>query len=180
MSTSVIINSTDSSENKMQQSITHIDPNATNSAIMNFVEGLNSLTNKTLTDVRKITTTDIMNNEKPSRNFQILDENYQPTTTLDSSTVVDFSNHTNAPAVWLSYIGNTKPNIEVILPDNDNNVWLAVVYVQEGFDPQRPNLKGSILFLKERPQDSTQGVKLVITVPENENYQAASEILTFV
>ena len=96
--TSVIMETTDSAQNKSSRSITYIDPDATSTEIKDFVVGLNGLTNQTLTNARRVDTTDILNDDRQPRNLKmsLQDPNETPSpteiTSISSSQVPSDAN----------------------------------------------------------------------------------------
>jgi len=67
--TSVVMDTVDQAHKQSSRSITYIDPNASNSDIKNFVEGLNGLTHQTLAAARRVDSTDIINDTRLTRNL---------------------------------------------------------------------------------------------------------------
>ena len=72
MATSAIMGIKTALDKKMQRSITNINPNAADSDIVDFIEGLNGLSTNTLTEVRRVDTTELLNDTRADRNLRLI------------------------------------------------------------------------------------------------------------
>lgn len=89
MATNVVYSSVDASHKKYQRSITDFSPSADNANITEFVQGLNSLTSNTVTGIRKVEITDLLNPEEDTRldrNLH-LENNNQTVTTITFASI---------------------------------------------------------------------------------------------
>ena len=143
--TSVIMETTDSAQNKSSRSITYIDPDATSTEIKDFVVGLNGLTNQTLTKARRVDTTDILNDDRQPRNLKmsLQDPNETPSpteiTSISSSQVPSDANSPLTVFLLSQTLDPSKINIRfpqfdgyyaVIGFDVGNWTSLAIVKIQ--------------------------------------------------
>lgn len=92
MAINVLMNSVDTAHKKYQKSITDFSPSADNAHITEFVQGLNSLTSNTVTGIRKVEITDLLNPEEDTRldrNLKLVEAGSSTVvTTLSFATIV--------------------------------------------------------------------------------------------
>ena len=168
--TSVIMETTDSSQNKSSRSITYIDPNATSTEIKNFVVGLNGLTNQTLTNARRIDTADILNDNRQPRNVKLSLQNPYSTPSPEEITSISSSQvptDTNAPLnVYLlsQTLDASKINIRfpefygyLVIIGRDQGNWTSMSIVK---------ISGS------------EAGSIIIDIPDDENYLGETITLT--
>lgn len=177
MATSVNMTATAQNEKKIQRSITHINPTATDADLLAFVEGVNSLSTNTLEDARRIDTKSLMNDTKLPRNLRFINDSDQPITEIP-----------------LASVGSDIENTYGIILKADGLTYETPVFVQ----PIMKNLTGQTrtllvemnylendgftyyMFIYGNSQDELGVSALTFYLPETDNYQAATATLQFV
>lgn len=161
MATSAIMGVKTTLDKKMQRSITNINPNAADGDIVNFVEGLNGLSTNTLTEVRRVDTTELLNDTRADRNLQFEDET--TTKTIQGSTL---SSNANEPTA-LEITGNGLSNDNIIV--NRLVAANAQGYVYSDWSAYS-DTNMSIFFLRDA-QSEVPETTITITVPATDSYK---------
>lgn len=175
MATSIITGSKTVENKKLQRSITNISSQATDTQLLNFAEGLNSLSTNTLYEVRRVDTTDLLGDTRLDRNLQLV--------TSGTSTVVttlSFANIGNAGTVdiiTLELKGDGEFNdteLEVIRKCTGSKMlYLDWASTEDGL---------LITFARDSQDSSTSTTPVTGTItfslPGNTAYKPASVTLT--
>lgn len=167
MATSIALNQTTQDSKKIQRSITHIDPSATNADILAFAEGLNGLSTNTLAEVRRVDTTDLLNDTRADRNIQLQYNSGTSVTSIAYSTLA--TTPENADVINLIANGNPTPNQLTISRNLTGDGFLMIDWYQND-----DNLGITLT----RGNENTAAGTITFSLPGTENYKPASITLT--
>lgn len=157
--TSVVMQTTDQAQKKSSRSITYIDPNASNSDIKNFVEGMNDLTTQTLTAANRVDTTDILDaTEKLPRNLQL------SSSTIDVTTI---SQNVSDPTET-TLTGAGLSTTDLTLTKTNNATYMYVDWSSDGEGGIIISLVGDMV------AQTASASELTFKMPETDTYEAAS------
>lgn len=159
MATSIIMNSKSQNDKKIQRSITYVSPTATDAEILAFTEGYNGLTTNTLTDVRRVDTTDLLNDTRLDRNMSL-------TISTFSYAAID-SSLTGGTNTKLTFDGGGTPQFTKQI-DGDGTLWL------EWYDLN----PGEWQILLTRDEDTSAYGTITVSLPGTDAYKPASVTIT--
>lgn len=162
MATSLVMATTSQAGDTATRSITHIDPTVTNAKLKTFAEGMNGLTNNTLSDARRVDTTSLIKDTKLDRNLQLSQSTIAASNismVLDSPTTITLS----GADISLADLRVRKPN--------ENNTYIYVEWVSNDSGGIDIELVGDAV-------STASTSNIVFEVPETSNYEAASVTLS--
>lgn len=175
MAINVLMNSVDTAHKKYQKSITDFSPSADNAHITEFVQGLNSLTSNTVTGIRKVEITDLLNPEEDTRldrNLHLEDTNTSQTvTSINFASIGTMDNpQQEATVYFIKFDGSSDTVIPTFTRASDpTNLGMLVIdwYYVEGWE-----------LLMLRDTGTWNGGTITISVPGDTAYKPASVTLT--
>lgn len=172
MATSIIMGSKTVENEKLQRSITNVSPQATDTQLVNFAEGLNNLSTNTLYEINRVETTELMGDTRLDRNIHFTDTTTQQTvaTTISFSSIQTMDNPQKATAYYITFEGSSEAIIPTLTRtgDSTNTGFVAIDWYYDG---------GWVIALL-RDTGTWNGGTITISVPGDTNYKPASITLT--
>lgn len=162
MAINVLYNSTDTLQKKYQKSICDLSPVATNENIKTFVQGLNALSTNTITSMRKVETTDLLNSSKTARNMRIINSSGQTITSYAYANIQ--IKPTDAETIEIVADGNPTPDQLLMSRNLTGDGYLLVDWFL--------NDENIAITLTKGTENTSSGT-LTFTLPETATYEAA-------
>ena len=177
MATNVLYNSTDALQKKYQKSLTDISPNATNANIKTFVQGLNALTNNTITAIRRVETTDILSDDtRLSRNMILSELNDDIPSAVNMSVPYTTIGTDQTGELFLLLNGTFDPDQLIVnctggVANGDTYIYISL------FTEETPD-ETATSFILRRNRNSSVTATYTITMPADDTYQEGVVTLT--
>lgn len=163
MATSVIISSVDAAQKKYQKSITDVSPSVADSDLAAFAQAVNGLTDDTVTAIRRVETTDLLNDTRLPRNMAL------DTATLAASKI---STDPSDPKI-INLTGIVDAEQLQVTRKSDPDHYL---YIDWGNYDDSGELEITISLVTD--STGAGATTVTFTMPADDTYQAESVTLT--
>lgn len=175
MAINVLYNSTDTLQKKYQKSICDLSPVATDENIKTFVQGLNALSTNTITGMRKVEITDLLNDTRLDRNLRLTRTTGGTEETVSTIPFADIEDETNIGQKDLKIKGEgTFTAADIIVT---KNIAGAAYIFTDWYEVGTSGVK----FSTHKYQDDESTVStgtITISLPGTDTYKPASFTLT--
>lgn len=173
MAINVLYNSTDTLQKKYQKSICDLSPVATDENIKTFVQGLNALSTNTITGMRKVEITDLLNDTRLDRNLRLTKSTGGTEETVTTISFANLEDETNIGQKDLYIRGEgTFTAADIIVTKNIAGAAYIFTDWYEG-----TGVKFSIHKYQDDESLVSTGT-ITISLPGTETYKPASFTLT--